>query len=159
MTAPCYAASMRTAEQWFEEYGASHRHPTNKRIHWVCVPLILCSTLGLLQSVPLAGPGPLHLGTLGAVVALAFYATLGLRLFIAMAAVLAASLGLNAAIAQVAPLWGVSAGVWLLAWVAQFYGHELEGKKPSFFKDLQFLLVGPAWVVNALLARRAAPSA
>lgn len=150
---------MRTAEQWFDAYGASHRHPTNKLIHWVCVPLILASTLGLLQSVPLRGPGFLHLGTVGAAVALAFYATLGPRIFLPMLVVLSGCLLLNAWIATLAPLWAVSAVVWAAAWAAQFYGHELEGRRPSFLADLQFLLVGPAWVVNALLSRRARPSA
>jgi len=37
--------------------------------------------------------------------------------------------------------------VFALAWIGQFVGHKLEGKKPSFLKDLQFLLIGPIWVV------------
>ena len=38
--------------------------------------------------------------------------------------------------------------VFVVTWIGQFVGHKIEGKKPSFFEDLQFLLIGPAWVVK-----------
>ena len=44
--------------------------------------------------------------------------------------------------------------IFVLAWIGQFYGHKLEGAKPSFFKDLQFLLIGPAWVFEKLSKKR-----
>lgn len=34
--------------------------------------------------------------------------------------------------------------VFFLAWIGQFYGHKVEGKKPSFIKDKQFLMIRPA---------------
>ena len=43
---------MRTAEQWFEDYGVSHQNKTNKFIHWICVPLIFFSAYGLLTTIP-----------------------------------------------------------------------------------------------------------
>ena len=45
--------------------------------------------------------------------------------------------------------------VFVLAWIGQFIGHLIEGKRPSFFKDLQFLLIGPAWLM-AFVYRAAA---
>jgi uncharacterized membrane protein YGL010W len=32
--------------------------------------------------------------------------------------------------------------------VGQFIGHKIEGKKPSFFKDILFLLIGPLWLLS-----------
>jgi uncharacterized membrane protein YGL010W len=46
------------------------------------------------------------------------------------------------------PLWAVSLIIFTGAWIGQFVGHKIEGKKPSFFKDLQFLLIGPAWLLS-----------
>ncbi len=46
------------------------------------------------------------------------------------------------------PLWLVSLAVFAGAWVGQFVGHKIEGKKPSFLKDVQFLLIGPAWLLS-----------
>ena len=36
----------------------------------------------------------------------------------------------------------------IVAWIGQFIGHKIEGKKPAFFKDLQFLLIGPVWLLS-----------
>lgn len=46
------------------------------------------------------------------------------------------------------PLWVIALCVFILAWIGQFYGHKVEGKKPSFLKDIQFLLIGPAWLMS-----------
>lgn len=147
---------MRTAQQWFDVYGASHRHPLNKAIHWVCVPLIAASTLGLLQALPFpvdAGAF-VHWGTVAAAASLLFYFRLSIPIGVGMAACAAAVLAVNAAVEAAGVGIGlVSAAVWGGAWVAQFIGHKVEGKKPSFFEDLQFLLVGPAWMLDAAMRR------
>ena len=48
-------------------------------------------------------------------------------------------------------LW-LAVGVFVVAWIAQFVGHSklFEGRKPSFFTDLRYLLIGPAWVLSKL---------
>ena len=45
--------------------------------------------------------------------------------------------------------------VFVVAWIAQFIGHSklLEGKRPSFFTDLRYLLIGPAWLTSKLMRR------
>ena len=43
---------MRKIDQLFAEYGESHQNPTNKKIHWICVPLIFFSIVGLIASIP-----------------------------------------------------------------------------------------------------------
>lgn len=140
---------MRSADEWFALYGESHRNPVNKAIHWVCIPLIVLSTLGLLQAIPVPSPAPgVHTGTVVAALALVFYASLSASIAVGMALFAIACLAVNAAIAQAVPIGPVSAGVFFVAWVAQFVGHKIEGKKPSFFQDLQFLLVGPAWLLQ-----------
>ena len=45
------------------------------------------------------------------------------------------------------PLWQTCVAIFVVAWVGQFIGHAVEGKRPSFFKDLLFLLVGPLWLL------------
>lgn len=151
---------MRALQSWFDEYGESHRHPTNKAIHWVCVPAIMFSILGLLFYVPrpelMQALGP-RLGNWAMVVivlALAWYALLSWRIAIGMAVVTAAM------VALIHPLtllpWHVvwsCAGIFVAAWIGQFVGHQIEGRKPSFFKDLLFLLIGPAWLLAHLYRR------
>src|SRR4029077_5282957 len=43
---------MRTVTEWLGEYGESHQNPTNKLLHWICVPPIVLSVMGLLWSAP-----------------------------------------------------------------------------------------------------------
>ncbi|HDZ8845068.1 Mpo1-like protein [Aeromonas veronii] len=81
---------MKGIQEWFEEYGQSHRHPVNVAIHKLAVPGIYLCSLALL-------------------------------------------------------------------WIAQFVGHKIEGKRPSFLADLQFLLIGPAWVLASLYRRLGIP--
>jgi len=151
---------MRSLEQWFAEYGESHRHPTNLAIHWLCVPLIVFAVLGLLFALPrpaaFAALGP-RLGNwamLAIVLALAWYAALSWRIALGMALVSAALVAANHLLfALPGEPWWWSAALFVAAWAGQFYGHQLEGRKPSFLTDLAFLLIGPAWLLAKLYRR------
>lgn len=145
---------MRTADEWFSEYGESHRHPTNKFIHWICVPAIVFSLVGLLWSLPRPAMFTetslwLNWGTLFAAAAMLYYVALSWRLAVGMLAVVALVLLGNHALAQLStPLWQIALGIFIVAWIGQFIGHRIEGRKPSFFKDIQFLLIGPVWLLG-----------
>jgi len=77
-----------------------------------------------------------------------YYLLKSLKVFATMLIFTAACLALNYWLeAAGLPLLWIAIGVFVVAWIGQFIGHQIEGKKPSFFKDLQFLLIGPAWVV------------
>lgn len=143
-----------------DEYGESHQNPTNKLVHWVCVPLIMFSILGLLWSVPV--PAGLHAfspwlnwATAVMVLAVAYYLRLSGRLAVGMVLVwiLMAALLRVVEAAAVLPLWAVCLLVFVLAWAGQFWGHKVEGKKPSFLKDVQFLLIGPLWLLHFIYRR------
>lgn len=150
---------MKSMEQWFSEYAVSHQNETNKAIHYICVPAIFFSIVGLLMSIPPAFlkellPGNYPLLENWAVPVLLLVLLFYLRLSVKMAfkVLIFAVLCIigNYYISLVAPLWLVSLVIFGLAWIGQFYGHKVEGKKPSFLKDLQFLLIGPAWVIDNL---------
>ncbi|MCC6384372.1 MAG: DUF962 domain-containing protein [Bacteroidia bacterium] len=149
---------MKTIHEWFIEYGQSHENGKNKAIHFICVPFIYFSTLGLLSEIPslsmsLLLPATLsgyaHFGTLLLPFVLLFYVRLSVPLTFGMALFTLICLFLIDLMTREGIQVGlVSLVIFILAWAGQFYGHKLEGKKPSFFKDLQFLLIGPAWVLS-----------
>ena len=150
---------MRTEKQYLDSYRESHQNPLNQVIHVICVPAIFFSTLGLLWAVPVGrwlGLSPevapwLNLATVIGLPAFAFYLRLSLGSALAMIAWFAASVALILAIqASGWPLVWICAGLWAVAWAAQFYGHEVEGAKPSFIEDLLFLLIGPLFVMRKL---------
>ena len=159
---------MKPIQQWFNEYGQSHQNHTNKLIHWICVPLIFFSIIGLLASIPSEPlkqffPEQLqpfvHFGTIVILLGLLFYLRLSVTMFVGMAIVCATVLWFVYLVdyKTSSPLWLVSPVIFVLAWVGQFYGHKIEGKKPSFLKDLQFLLIGPAWLLGFIYRKLGIP--
>lgn len=141
----------KNIDQWLSEYGESHQNRTNKLIHWVCVPIILWCVLALLWHLSL-GPNPwLNGASLLIVISILFYARLSITLMLGMAVISGFSIWLimtYQASDLALPLWAFALILFVLAWIGQFVGHKIEGKKPSFFKDVQFLLIGPAWLLS-----------
>jgi uncharacterized membrane protein YGL010W len=147
---------MKSIHGWLKEYGDSHQHPVNIFAHWVCVPLIVFSLLGLLWSLPfplldLSPPFVLNWATLLLLLALFYYFLLSWQLAVGMiVVVLAMYLVLLWLEGLTVPLWLISAVIFVVAWFGQFIGHSIEGKRPSFFTDIQFLLIGPLWLLAAI---------
>lgn len=146
---------MRKIDSLLEEYGASHVNPLNKLIHWICVPPIVWTVVALLWSIPFpweigGGIVPLNWAVVALLLAQIYYFRLSRRLGMGLMLYNLAMLWLTAVIEANSPwpLWQVAVTVFVLAWIGQFIGHVLEGKRPSFFKDLQFLLIGPAWLMS-----------
>ena len=145
---------MKSIHTWLAEYSDSHRNPVNKRLHWLCVPPIVVTVFGALRAIP-AGDALINPATVSAALALGYYLLLSWRLTLGIAPVLALMLTLvefSHATLGAAHL-PVTAAVFVLAWIGQFYGHKVEGKKPSFFKDVQFLLIGPLWLLADVYRR------
>ncbi len=148
---------MRSIDRWLEEYGDSHRNPVNKRIHWVCVPVIVWCVLALLWCVPTTGNDHalLNWASLAVAAALVYYSWLSIRLAAGAALLLIAmlySIDLTEHFSS-RPLWLVGSVLFVIAWIGQFIGHHIEGKRPSFFKDVQFLMIGPLWLLADLYRR------
>lgn len=144
---------MKTIHQWLDEYGESHQNETNELIHWICVPSIFFSITGLLYSIKLPweiGTMQLNVAHIVMLLVLCYYIALSKTLWIGLFLFAAICISLCYVIgsANFAPLWLICVIIFALAWIGQFYGHKVEGKKPSFFKDIQFLLIGPAWLMS-----------
>lgn len=150
---------MRSVDQWLSEYAESHRNPTNKRLHYLCVPAIQLAIMGLLWALPVpAALGPrtalVNWAALTMLAGLIYYALLSVRLAVGMLLCILVFFALLGALARLdVPLWLSCAAIFVVAWIGQFIGHAIEGKRPSFFKDLQFLLIGPLWILSALFRR------
>lgn len=141
---------MKPIQQWLSEYAESHQNPTNKLVHWFCVPAIFWSVIALLYSVKFdLGTTEVNLALLVAAAVIVYYALMSLTLSVGMMLFTIACLYICHLIElkSAFPLWAVALTVFVLAWIVQIWGHKVEGKKPSFIKDLQFLMIGPAWVM------------
>ncbi|AIY65589.1 Mpo1 family 2-hydroxy fatty acid dioxygenase [Pseudoalteromonas piratica] len=139
---------MKTIEQWFSLYGESHQNPTNIKIHKVAVPLIYFSVVALITAIPgLTGQVILAAVSLAALI---FYFVLSIKLGFVMT--IFTALCIYAANSVANYVIEIAITVFVIAWIFQFVGHKVEGKKPSFFDDLSFLLIGPAWVFNPIFS-------
>lgn len=143
---------MSNIQTWLDDYGASHRNRTNKVLHWFCVPIIVWCVIGLLWCLPDPGVNWANLVVLAALI---YYALLSIPLALGALPVLAAMLWSVAQLGALGSsvLLGVSAALFVIAWIGQFIGHAIEGKRPSFLKDIQFLLIGPLWLLADLYRR------
>ncbi|SDW79157.1 Uncharacterized membrane protein YGL010W [Lutibacter oricola] len=148
---------MKTMHQWFSEYSISHQNKTNKKIHYICVPAIFFSIVGLLISIPSTFIGKItnlnmpiieNWAVVVAFFLLIFYLRLSFKVFLKMLIFTILCIVGNYYLGLVTPIFYTSLLIFIIAWIGQFYGHKLEGAKPSFLKDLQFLLIGPAWVFD-----------
>jgi uncharacterized membrane protein YGL010W len=139
-------AQPRTIDALLATYSDSHRNPTNELIHFVCVPVIVFTLLGLLWAIhPMAA--------LAAVAAsMAYYFKLSRPFAWGMLLMSALMLAVLAMMPPMTVL-PLSLAIFVVAWIGQFIGHKIEGKKPSFLDDLRFLLVGPLFVLGFLYRR------
>lgn len=150
---------MRPLDAYLADYAADHRNPVNRALHKVCVPVIVFSLIGLLWSLPVpavAGrwPAIVNWSLPVVVLALGWYLRLSPRLAAGMALFVLASFALIAVLDRLdTPLWLSSGALFAAAWAGQFVGHAFEGRRPSFLRDLRFLLIGPLWVLGGFYAR------
>jgi uncharacterized membrane protein YGL010W len=136
---------VRKVDELFARYAESHRNPANKAIHWVCVPLITWSVVALIWAWSTVA-AYVFIGA-----ALLFYLWLSPAIAVGM-------LGVAAVLVYPLTLLGphvllTAIVVFVAAWIGQFIGHKIEGRKPSFFDDIKFLLIGPAWLLSFVYRR------
>ncbi len=139
------ATPVRQIDHLLDVYGASHKNPINELIHFVAIPLIVFSLIGLLHWIH---PNLALVVIAGSIV---YYARLSTVFMVSMALISALMLYVIGLLGPL--LLPVSIGVFVVSWIFQFIGHRIEGKKPSFFEDLQYLLVGPLFVLSKLFLK------
>jgi uncharacterized membrane protein YGL010W len=158
-------ALKRPVDVYFNKYAESHQNPQNKLIHWICVPLIVFSLLGLVWAIPF--PYIKFLGQYNGffnwasfLIAFAIYfyyklsPTLSYLMFILVFAFCYGISELQGWQKAGGPmLWQTCLVIFVLSWTGQFIGHKIEGKKPSFLDDIKFLLIGPIWLLHFVLKK------
>jgi len=156
---------MRKIDQLFAEYAESHQNQTNKFIHWICVPLIFFTIVGFISLIPAPHFCAPYFGciSVASIVALflvtTFYFTLSWRISLIMLLIMLLmehfAYAINVHFKENS--WIIYLSIFVITWIFQFIGHKIEGKKPSFLRDLQFLLIGPIWLLHFILKKIGIP--
>lgn len=153
---------MKSLDQWLDAYAESHQNTTNKAIHYICVPAIFLSIVGLLMSIPTIFIERMlpfdnifieNWATVVLIPIIIFYLRLSVSMAFKIVLFYMICVIINGWIALYVEGWKISLLIFIIAWIGQFYGHKIEGKKPSFLEDIQFLLIGPAWILNNLFKK------
>ncbi len=140
----------KNINNWLSEYNKYHKNKINKLIHWICVPAIMLSLFGLLSTLNFnIGNYQANVLNIFVIFSLLFYLRLSISLTIGM---LGISIIFVLLINNINSLLDSSLyyyiSIFIIAWIGQFIGHKIEGEKPAFFKDLQFLLIWPLWLLS-----------
>ena len=159
-------AATRPVDVYFTKYAESHQHPTNKMVHWICVPLIVFSLLGLVWAIPFPYlsvlgrfNGYINWATFLILFSIVYYFRLSPKLTLAMLLVIVVFAAAIVTLEKLhnnsgwLPMWQVCLIIFVISWGGQFIGHKIEGKKPSFLDDLRFLLIGPIWLWHFLFKK------
>lgn len=152
---------MRKIDALFAEYAESHQNSTNKFIHWICVPLIFWCIMGFISIIPsphycINFYGCISIVSIICIVLVSiFYFPLSWKIALIMIVIMLIFEHLLYAINIYfgRKSWIIFLSVFVVTWILQFLKHKIEGKKPSFLKDLQFLLVGPIWLLSFVLKK------
>lgn len=152
---------MRKVDLLFAEYSKSHRNATNKFIHWICVPLIFWTILGFVSLIPAPHFCISYFGCVSimSIITVIFISLFYLRLSLPISIIMIFMMFLAEHFIYLTNIhfekqsWMVYLIVFIITWVFQFIGHKIEGKKPSFIQDIQFLLVGPIWLLGFILKK------
>ena len=154
---------MKKINSLLDQYGESHKNSTNKLIHWICVPAIFFSIVGLVSIIPFPWEIGIYEGInlswalVALILVLLYYVSLSIPLSIGMLLFSVGCLFLCSKINHFNYALWAYVGVFAISWVFQFIGHNIEGKKPSFLQDIQFLLIGPAWLMHFILKKLNVP--
>ena len=150
---------MKKINSLLDQYGESHKNATNKLIHWICVPAIFFSIVGLVSIIPFPWDINIHdnfnlsWALIALILVLLYYVSLSVTLSIGMLLFSIGCLFLCSKINDFDYTLLTYVGIFAISWVFQFIGHNIEGKKPSFLQDIQFLLIGPAWLMHFILKK------
>lgn len=138
-------AELRRVDQLIAHYGESHQNPRNELIHFIAIPLIMLSLIGMLFAIH-----P-YVACAFMAASMIYYARLSMVFLVTMTFL--SALAIAAVFAMGSNVLPISVAIFVGAWIMQFVGHKLEGKKPSFFEDIQYLWVGPLFVLSKLFEK------
>ncbi len=134
--------------RWFEDYEKYHRHPANKKTHYVGVPLIMLSVLGLAGLVTITPE--INLAMIAFVLVSAWAIKLDMRFgfLFALAAFPFYWLGLRLS-------WQLNVALFVIGWIFQLVGHyKYEKKSPALMTNVLQTFIGPMWIFARIIGAR-----
>ena len=136
---------MSVLTRLLESYEKNHQNPINEAIHIIAIPLIMFSILGMTAAFDI------FLEYILVGIVFFYYLKLSKTAALLMLVWLLIYLGLVVLLKPY--IIEISVLLFAFGWILQFLGHLIEGKRPSFFEDLRYFLIGPLFVVQKVISK------
>ena len=136
---------MSVLTRLLESYEKNHQNPINEAIHIIAIPLIMFSILGMTAAFDI------FLEYILVGIVFFYYQKLSKTAALLMLVWLLIYLGLVVLLKPY--IIEISVLLFAFGWILQFLGHLIEGKRPSFFEDLRYFLIGPLFVVQKVISK------
>lgn len=154
---------MQTAQIWLQHYAAHHQHRVNRLLHAVSIPVLVVGLTGLLWSLPVPDAFPsispaLNWGTTFLLAAVVYYFIMSIPLALGMLPFVLLVTGILGWLdALTPPLWQICLALFLGACSLQMIGHMIETGRSHLARDLQYLMIGPVWLLAGIYRRLGVP--
>lgn len=154
---------MSNSSGWLERYEASHSDLRYPAVYWAAVPLVVLGTVGVLWSIPVPQAfveiSPLlNWGSAFLMAAAVYYFIISLSLAIGMLPFLIGLASLQMWLVESEyPAIYVSTGILLAGIIGLAVGLRSEGRFLAVARDLQLMMIGPAWLLSAIYRRLGIP--
>ncbi|MEL0214635.1 MAG: Mpo1-like protein [Burkholderiaceae bacterium] len=136
---------MSVLTRLLESYEKNHQNPINEAIHIIAIPLIMFSILGMIAAFDIFLEYIL--------VGIVFFYYLKLSKIAALLMLVWLLIYLGLVVLLKPYIIEISILLFAFGWILQFLGHLIEGKRPSFFEDLRYFLIGPLFVVQKVISK------
>lgn len=136
---------MSVLTRLLESYEKNHQNPINEAIHIIAIPLIMFSILGMTAAFDI------FLEYILVGIVFFYYLKLSKTAALLMLVWLLIYLGLVILLKPY--IIEISILLFAFGWILQFLGHFIEGKRPSFFEDLRYFLIGPLFVIQKVISK------
>ena len=136
---------MSVLTRLLESYEKNHQNPINEAMHIIAIPLIMFSILGMTAAFDI------FLEYILVGIVFFYYLKLSKTAALLMLVWLLIYLGLVVLLKSY--IIEISILLFAFGWILQFLGHFIEGKRPSFFEDLRYFLIGPLFVVQKVISK------
>ena len=154
---------MSEAQKWLDRYERSHSDLAYPLVYWAAVPLVVLGTTGLLWLLPIPQEffdiSPLlNWGSAFLMAATVYYFIISVSLAIGMLPFVigVASFQLWLGNSQFSPL-RVTASLLVAGIIGLWLGHLGRGGIRAVIRDLQLMMIGPAWLLSVLYRRAGIP--
>jgi hypothetical protein len=153
---------MISADTWLEAYGRGPARLDAGLLIWVCVPLSVFGLTGLLWSLPVpeifSDAAVLNWGTIFLMATVVYYFIVSINLAFGALPFIVLDVAVVSWLDNLEPsLWPVSAAMLLSAAAVQLVAERLRGRSISLIRDLQYLMLGPLWLLAAVYRRLGIP--